>query len=69
MTYSESAAATRMQTVSSEPAGSMDLTDEQARKQREYLLPGGFLLCDSFDGTAEWEGFVAGIRRVQKMFG
>ena len=44
--------------------GVWDLTDEQAAKLREYLLRGGFLLCDSFYGTAEWEGFVAGIRRV-----
>jgi hypothetical protein len=44
--------------------GAWDLTDEQAAKLREYLLRGGFLLCDSFYGTAEWEGFVAGMRRV-----
>ena len=44
--------------------GAWDLTDEQAAKLREYLLRGGFLLCDSFYGTEEWEGFVAGIRRV-----
>jgi hypothetical protein len=44
--------------------GAWDLTDEQAAKLREYLLRGGFLLCDSFYGTVEWEGFVAGMRRV-----
>lgn len=44
--------------------GAWDLTDAQAAKLREYLLRGGFLLCDSFYGTVEWEGFVAGIRRV-----
>ena len=44
--------------------GAWDLTDEQAAKLREYLLRGGFLLCDSFYGTVEWEGFVEGIRRV-----
>jgi hypothetical protein len=44
--------------------GAWDLTDEQVAKLREYLLRGGFLLCDSFYGTVEWEGFVAGIRRV-----
>lgn len=44
--------------------GAWDLTDSQARKLREYLLRGGFLLCDSFYGTYEWEGFVQGIRRV-----
>jgi hypothetical protein len=44
--------------------GAWDLTDEQAVKLREYLLRGGFLLCDSFYGSTEWEGFLAGIRRV-----
>ena len=44
--------------------GAWDLTDDQAAKLREYLLRGGFLLCDSFYGTAEWEGFVEGIKRV-----
>jgi hypothetical protein len=44
--------------------GAWDLTDEQAAKLREYLLRGGFLLCDSFYGTDEWEGFVEGMRRV-----
>jgi hypothetical protein len=44
--------------------GAWDLTDTQALKLREYLLRGGFLLCDSFYGTEEWEGFVEGMRRV-----
>lgn len=44
--------------------GAWDLTDEQAAKLREYLLRGGFLLCDSFYGTVEWEGFVEGMSRV-----
>jgi hypothetical protein len=44
--------------------GAWDLTDEQAAKLREYLLRGGFLLCDSFYGDVEWEGFVEGIRKV-----
>ncbi len=44
--------------------GAWDLTDSQVVKLREYLLRGGFLLCDSFYGTVEWEGFVEGIRRV-----
>jgi hypothetical protein len=44
--------------------GAWDLTDAQARKLREYLLRGGFLLCDSFYGAEEWVGFVAGMHRV-----
>ena len=44
--------------------GAWDLTDGQVMKLREYLLRGGFLLCDSFYGTAEWQGFVRGMNRV-----
>jgi uncharacterized protein DUF4159 len=44
--------------------GAWDLTDAQAAKLREYLLRGGFLLCDSFYGTVEWEGFIASMKRV-----
>jgi hypothetical protein len=44
--------------------GMWDLTDAQVEKLREYLLRGGFLLCDSFFGTREWNGFAAGIKRV-----
>jgi len=44
--------------------GAWDLTDSQAAKLREYLLRGGFLLCDSFYGTVEWVGFVGGMNRV-----
>jgi hypothetical protein len=38
-------------------AGSMNLTDEQAAKLRDYLLHGGFLVCDDFWGTLEWGNF------------
>jgi hypothetical protein len=44
--------------------GAWELTDDQAAKLREYLLRGGFLLCDSFYGTEEWEGFVEGMKRI-----
>lgn len=44
--------------------GSWDLSDAQAAKLRDYLLRGGFLLCDSFFGTREWAGFVNGMKRV-----
>jgi hypothetical protein len=44
--------------------GAWNLTDEQARKLREYLLKGGFLLCDSFYGSYEWSGFVQTLNRV-----
>ena len=39
-------------------------SDRQAAKLREYLLRGGFLVCDSFFGTQEWEGFERGIRQI-----
>jgi hypothetical protein len=41
-----------------------NLTDAQTRKLREYLLRGGFLLCDSFFGTEEWAGFQQGMQRI-----
>jgi hypothetical protein len=41
-----------------------DLSDKQAEKIREYLLRGGFMVCDSFFGAREWEGFEMGIRRI-----
>ncbi len=44
--------------------GFWDLTDAQAKKIREYLDRGGFLLCDSFFGSREWQGFVEGIQRI-----
>jgi len=44
--------------------GMWELTDAQTVKLREYLLRGGYLLCDSFFGTAEWAGFESGMRRV-----
>jgi hypothetical protein len=44
--------------------GHWDLTDEQARELREYLLRGGFFMCDDFHGTQEWAVFEASMRRV-----
>jgi hypothetical protein len=44
--------------------GSWGLSDEQAAKLREYLLRGGFLMCDSFFGSNEWEGFEATLKLV-----
>jgi hypothetical protein len=44
--------------------GAWDLSDEQAGKLRNYLLRGGFLLCDSFYGSYEWEGFQSSLQRV-----
>jgi hypothetical protein len=44
--------------------GAMDLTDAQIAKLREYLLRGGFLLCDSFFGTREWGPFAQTLQRL-----
>src|ERR1041385_2090720 len=40
------------------------LTDEQARQLREYLLRGGFFMCDDFHGDEEWEVFQYTMQKV-----
>lgn len=45
-------------------AGSWDLDDAMVAKLRDYLLRGGFLFCDSFFGSGQWEGFAEGMRRI-----
>ena len=44
--------------------GDWKLTLSQARKLREYLLRGGFLMLDDFWGTEEWERFDESMRLV-----
>src|SRR5579871_3413258 len=44
--------------------GHWNLTDQQAAKLRDFLLRGGFFMCDDFHGTREWDVFVAGMSRV-----
>src|SRR5438105_9230990 len=39
-------------------------TDEQAKRMREYLLKGGFLMVDDFHGTDDWEAFMRGMRQI-----
>jgi hypothetical protein len=39
-------------------------TDEEAKRLREYLLKGGFLMVDDFHGTEDWEQFMNGMREV-----
>ncbi|QHS50692.1 DUF4159 domain-containing protein [Edaphobacter sp. 12200R-103] len=39
-------------------------TDKEARRLREYLLKGGFLMVDDFHGTEDWENFMNGMRQV-----
>ncbi len=44
--------------------GHWNLTDSEAKSLREYLLRGGFFMCDDFHGTEEWEVFVNSMHRV-----
>jgi hypothetical protein len=44
--------------------GYWNLTDDQVKKFREYLLRGGFFMCDDFHGTQEWRGFTATMNKV-----
>jgi hypothetical protein len=39
-------------------------TDAQAKRLREYLLKGGFLMVDDFHGVADWDRFMEGMRQV-----
>ncbi|HET8698685.1 MAG TPA: DUF4159 domain-containing protein [Gammaproteobacteria bacterium] len=45
-------------------AQSWRLTDEEAANLREYLLRGGFLFCDSFFGSNNWQVFEESLKRV-----
>ena len=44
--------------------GDWKLTDAQAKKLRDYLLRGGFLMLDDFWGTEEWDRFDESMRLV-----
>ncbi len=44
--------------------GQWKLTDAQAKTLREYLLRGGFFMCDDFWGSREWDVFEASMKRV-----
>ena len=44
--------------------GDWKLTPEQARKLRDYLLRGGFLMLDDFWGTEEWDRFAESMTLV-----
>jgi hypothetical protein len=44
--------------------GSWQLTDAQAKSLREYLLRGGFFMADDFWGPAEWDVFMASMKKV-----
>jgi len=44
--------------------GWWNLTDAQAAKMRDYLLRGGFFMCDDFWGDSQWEVFLQSMKRV-----
>ena len=44
--------------------GHWQLTDAQVKELREFLLRGGFFMCDDFHGTDEWAVFLASMSRV-----
>ncbi len=39
-------------------------TDDEAKRLREFLLKGGFLMVDDFHGTEDWQDFMDGMRLV-----
>jgi len=39
-------------------------TEPEAKRLREYLLKGGFLMVDDFHGTTDWEHFMNGMSMV-----
>jgi hypothetical protein len=47
-----------------EDAGAWRLTDEQAKRLREYLNRGGFLMVDDSHGDYEWQIFLNGMRMI-----
>jgi hypothetical protein len=44
--------------------GYWNLTDAQCAKLRDFLLRGGFFMCDDFHGTREWAQFMSSMHRV-----
>jgi hypothetical protein len=44
--------------------GRWSLTDDQAAKLRDYLLRGGFFMCDDFWGEPDWQVFLESMKRV-----
>jgi hypothetical protein len=44
--------------------GEWDLSEGEAQTLRDYLLRGGFLMCDDFWGTRDWSIFKASMRKI-----
>jgi hypothetical protein len=44
--------------------GHWNLSDAESAQMRDFLLRGGFFMCDDFHGTAEWEVFMNSMKKV-----
>ncbi len=44
--------------------GHWDLSELEVKQFRQYLLRGGFFMCDDFHGDLEWDSFVRSMSRV-----
>jgi hypothetical protein len=44
--------------------GHWELTPNQIARFREFLLRGGFFMCDDFHGTDEWNVFIESMQKV-----
>ena len=44
--------------------GEWGISDQQAKKLRDYLLRGGFFMADDLHGTVEWQVFQESMKRV-----
>ena len=44
--------------------GHWELSEDEAKKMRDYLLRGGFFMCDDFHGVEEWDIFIESMKKV-----
>lgn len=44
--------------------GDIDISDEEAKTMRDYMLNGGFIMVDDFWGTREWENFEVALKQI-----
>lgn len=44
--------------------GDIDITDDEAKTLRDYMLNGGFVMVDDFWGTREWENFEVALKQI-----
>lgn len=44
--------------------GDIDITDDEAKTLRDYMLNGGFIMVDDFWGTREWDNFEVALKQI-----